>query len=228
MTLCLIFDKHFWIFSWGSLASKPKQSSLSFRLRTSRSSEGFVCLFVYFVFLPSCYRLTSWLSLEKRKLITAELHSFLDRAVSAGGAYTTVWVVFLLCAVTLCWSWCLAKCLVFTCFSFLALPWREIVFSYMQIQIRGLLVWTKTKLMEAHDCALFIVLPNIKFHSIMRITFLISILFQQEQKKGLQGSLRLRKLLHAFLFFQKNTRVTSNSVILYRLPSLLVLWMSEG
>ena len=162
----------------------------------------FVCLF-FFVFLPSCYRLNSWLSLAKRKLITAQLHSFLDRAASAGGACMSS----VLCAVTLCWSWCLAKCLVFPCFSFLALPWREIVFSYMQIQIRGLLVWTKKKLMEAQNLntrvivRCLILLPNIKFHSIMRITFLVRILFQQEQKKGLQG--RLRKLLHAFLFFQK-------------------------
>ena len=87
------------------------------------------CLFVYFVFLPSCYRL-----------------SFLNRAASTGGAYMSS---FFLCAVTVCWSWCLAKCLVFPCFSSLALPWCEIDFSYMQIQIRCLLVWTKTKLIDA-------------------------------------------------------------------------------
>ena len=65
-----------------------------------------------------------------------------------------------------------------------------------------------------------IVLPIMKFHSIMRMAFLGSILFQQEQKKKKKtrfawktSKLADLKLLHAFLCFQKkNTRVTSNSV----------------
>ena len=48
-----------------------------------------------FVFLPSCYRLTSRLSLEKRKLIV-QLYSFLNRTARAGGAYMSSF----LCAVT--------------------------------------------------------------------------------------------------------------------------------
>ena len=52
-----------------------------------------------------------------------------------------------------------------------------------------------------------IVLPNIKFHSIMSIAFLASILSQQEQKKTGCTRKTLQqaalKLLHTFLLFQK-------------------------
>ena len=54
-----------------------------------------------------------------------------------------------------------------------------------------------------------IVLPIMKFHSIMRMAFLVSILFQQEQKKKKTrfawktSKLADLKLLHAFLCFQK-------------------------
>ena len=63
-----------------------------------------------------------------------------------------------------------------------------------------------------------IVLPMIKFHGIMRMAFLVSILFQQEQKKTRFAGKTLKlaglKLLHAFLCFQtKNTCATSNSVM---------------
>ena len=55
-----------------------------------------------------------------------------------------------------------------------------------------------------------VVLLMIKFHIIMRMAFLVSILFQQEQNKkhGLQGrlpKLAALKLLHAFLFPKKKT-----------------------
>ena len=80
-----------------------------------------------------------------------------------------------------------------------------------------------------------IVLLMIKFHSIMRMAFLVSILFQQEQKNTVwredfeASSSKITTCL--FMFAKKNTRATSNSVTkiwLFRLQSLFVLWMSEG
>ena len=139
------------IFIITSPSGRPKQM---FSIEEIKELWRF-CLFVYFVFLPSCYRLTPWLSLEKRKLI-AQLYVFLHRAASAGGAYVSSFFMcsyFMLILVS-------SKMFVFPCFSFLPLPWCKIVFCYMQIQNLFLLVWTKTKLMEAqtltHTC-LFVV-----------------------------------------------------------------------
>ena len=61
-----------------------------------------------------------------------------------------------------------------------------------------------------------LVLSIIKFHSITRMTFPVSILFQQEQKTRFAGKtskLAALKLLHAFLCFQKKKKILALHLI---------------